>query len=479
MKTGRKEAGAAMLLALAGIQGVAAQQVPGQPAPGESLEQRLERQEQALRVLQRRLEIQDDAAAAAQAGAPQVRASATRFSIASADGGNSIRLRGVLHADGRQVNGDAVPATADTFLLRRVRPTIEGSFGGLFGFRFTPDFAGGRTIILDAYATARFVPGVTLQVGKFKVPVGLERIQSASDIRFIERGFPTSLLPNRDLGVQLSGEGAGGALNWSVGYFNGVTDGGSSDGGTPADAETDTRGDWAGRVFVQPFLATDLLALRGLGIGLGATWVDVGGVAATPKLPAIRTPGQQSFFAYRGNSAAAGAASNATYADGRRLRLTPQLHYVHGRFALLGEYAQVSQDLARDVTGGTRADRITHSAWQAQFSWFLTGEAQAFRGITPASTYRSGQPGWGAFEVVARVQQLDIDDAVFEGGAGSFANPATAASKASAAGVGLNWYPHNSVKLSVNYERTRFEGGAASGDRGDENALLTRFAINF
>src|SRR5690606_9011509 len=120
-------------------------------APGESLEQRLERQEQALRVLQRRLEIQDDAAAAAQAGAPQVRASATRFSIASADGGNSIRLRGVLHADGRQVNGDAVPATADTFLLRRVRPTFEGSFGGLFGFRFTPDFAGGRTIILDAY----------------------------------------------------------------------------------------------------------------------------------------------------------------------------------------------------------------------------------------------------------------------------------------------------------------------------------------
>src|SRR5690606_22248449 len=183
--------------------------------------------------------------------------------------------------------------------MRSLRPRTPSCCAGRVGLRCRPDLAGGRTSSLDAYATARFVPGVTLQVGKFKVPVGLERIQSASDIRFIERGFPTSLLPNRDLGVQLSGEGAGGALDWAVGYFNGVTDGGSSDGGTPADAETDTRGDWAGRVFVQPFLATDLLALRGLGIGLGATWVDVGGVAATPKLPAIRTPGQQSFFAYR------------------------------------------------------------------------------------------------------------------------------------------------------------------------------------
>ena len=43
--------------------------------------------------------------------------------------------------------------------------------------------------------------GRSLTAGKFKVPVGLERLESATDIRFIERGFPTSLVPNRDLGV--------------------------------------------------------------------------------------------------------------------------------------------------------------------------------------------------------------------------------------------------------------------------------------
>lgn len=463
-------------LAVAGWTGLAVAQQGGAP----ELEQRLAQQEQALAVLQRRLEMQEEAAASAQASAPQVRATASRFSLASADGSNSIRLRGVLHADARLIDGGAaVPANADTFILRRVRPTIEGTFGGLFDYRFTPDFAGGRTIILDAYAVARLQPWLALQVGKFKVPVGLERIQSAADIRFIERGFPTSLLPNRDLGAQLSGDLAGGAVNWSLGYFNGVTDGGSSDGGTPADAETDTAGDWAGRVFVQPFLNAPNVAWRGLGIGVGATWVDVDGSSALPQLAGYRTPGQVSFFSWRGNNAATPAPNNATYADGRRLRLTPQVHYYRGRFGVLGEYARVDQDVSRASGGATRSERLRNTAWQTQFSWFLTGEAEGFRGFSPDSTYRVGQPGWGAFELVARVQQLDIDDDAFSGGADSFANPATAASKASSFGVGLNWYPHNSVKLSVNYDRTRFDGGAAAGDRPDENTVFTRFAINF
>ena len=63
-----------------------------------------------------------------------------------------------------------------------------------------------------------------LTAGKFKVPVGLERLQSATDIRFIERAFPTSLVPNRDLGLSFGGDAAGGVVNYSFGYFNGVSD---------------------------------------------------------------------------------------------------------------------------------------------------------------------------------------------------------------------------------------------------------------
>ena len=87
-----------------------------------------------------------------------------------------------------------------------MRPTFEGTFNNIYDFRFTPDFAGGRTIILDAFVAARLKPWAVVTAGKFKVPVGLERLVSATDLRFIERAFPTSLVPNRDLGLQFGGD---------------------------------------------------------------------------------------------------------------------------------------------------------------------------------------------------------------------------------------------------------------------------------
>lgn len=450
---------------------------------GESTGQ-LETQQQHIRVLERKLELNDEAARAAAASTPVVKAGPKGFSIASRDGENVLKLRGLLHFDGRHFLDDNTAETADAFLLRRVRPTIEGTLNGIYDFRFTPDFAGGKTIILDAWLAARIKPWAVVTAGKFKVPVGLERFASSGDLRFIERGFPTSLLPNRDLGVQLGGDLAGGAFNYSFGYFNGVSDGTSTDSNTPtADAENDTRGDWAARVFFKPFLNSDNFALRGLGFGIGGTYVDSTGNSTTSLLPGYRTPGQQSFFSYRSTTAAAGTTPvvNGTFADGERLRITPQAYYYLNSFRVLGEYAQVSQDVTRVTpTAGTRSASLDNTAWQVQLAWFLTGEDQAFKGFTPSSVFSLADHTWGAFELVARYHELDIDDDAFTGGADSFANPASAASKASAWGVGVNWYLNQNYKWSLNYDVTSFDGGAADGaDRPDEKALFTRFGVNF
>src|SRR5688572_16330340 len=109
------------------------------------LRERLDAQEQKIRILERKLELTEEAAKAAAPTTPIVRASPQQgFRIQSADGANIARLRGVLHFDGRYFPDDATPATADTWILRRVRPTLEGTFNNIYDFRFTPDFAGGR-----------------------------------------------------------------------------------------------------------------------------------------------------------------------------------------------------------------------------------------------------------------------------------------------------------------------------------------------
>ncbi|HWJ04632.1 MAG TPA: porin [Steroidobacteraceae bacterium] len=439
----------------------------------EELLQRIDELSQKVLVLERKLEIQDETTQAAVKSTPVVKASPRGFSIESADKQNVVKLRGTLHFDGRHFQDDATPETADTWLLRRVRPTIEGTLGGIYDFRFTPDFAGGRTIILDAFAAARFQPWLTVTAGKFKVPVGLERLQSANDMRFVERAFPTSLLPNRDLGVSIGGDLFGGALNYSVGYYNGVTDGGSSDG--IGDVDTDTAGDYAARVYLTPFANSESFALRGLGFGIAGTINSVSGDAANPLLASYRTPGQQTFFRYRTNS----TATPGPYADGERLRWTPQAYYSIGRFGLLGEYAVVEQDISRATTAGLRSDTVETTAWQIAAHWFLTGEEQSFKGFKPNSVFAPQNGTWGAWELVARYHELEISDEAFAGGSASFADPLTNPRKASAYGIGLNWYLNDNLKWVLNYEKTAFDGGAATGDRPDEEAILTRVAVGF
>ena len=189
--------------------------VQADPTNAELL-QKIEELSQKVLVLERKLEVQDEATKTAATTAPVVKASSRGFSIASADNKNQLKLRGVMHVDGRFFASEDPEGVKDTWQATRVRPIVEGTLGGIYDFRFTPDFGQGRTVIQDAYVTARFQPAFQVTAGKFKAPVGLERLQSATDIRFVSRAFPTSLAPNRDIGLQVAGNVLGDRLNYAV-----------------------------------------------------------------------------------------------------------------------------------------------------------------------------------------------------------------------------------------------------------------------
>src|SRR5262245_57615398 len=82
----------------------------------EELLQRIEQQDQAIKVLERKLELQEEATKTTVASQPQVTASEKGFSLVSADSANRIRLRGTLHIDGRSMLSDEADLP-DTFQI--------------------------------------------------------------------------------------------------------------------------------------------------------------------------------------------------------------------------------------------------------------------------------------------------------------------------------------------------------------------------
>jgi phosphate-selective porin OprO/OprP len=405
-----------------------------------------------------------------------VKAGPAGFSFASADNANVIRFRGNLAIDGRWFMDHGTPESADTFLFRKVRPIIEGTIDNDYDFRFTPEFAGGKSIILEAFATARLLPWLAVQAGKFKGPVGLERLQPDQYNRFMELGLPSALVPNRDLGIEIGGDILGGTFGYAIGVFDGVIDGSSTDSNPNPDADSSNgKKDTEGRVFTQPFVNSGVPALKGLGFGVAGSYAKEQGTATATLLPSYKTAGgQNTFFSYR-------TGTTATYADGTRSRLTPQAYYYVGSFGALAEYVKTEQEVSRQVTTTTkRSGRVDNSAYQLLLSYFLTGERATYNSFTPLSTFQMGAPGWGAWELAARYSELTVGSEAFFGGAQSFADPAAAARRASAWAVGINWWLNANVKWVLDYEVTRFAGGAAGGgDRPDERALTTRFALTF
>ncbi len=501
----------------------------------EELRALVQQLEQKVKVIDRKSELAEEAAAAKKKETPVVKAGASGFSFASADGKNEIKFRGLLQADHRQftegandvrartndragtLDADGFHDAEDSSLLRRVRPTIEGKVNGKYGFRFTPEFAGGSASAVDAYVEANFDPAFNIRAGKQKSVVGLERLQGGGDIKFIERSYVTNaILPNRDLGVTALGTVLNNKLDYAFGVVNGVADGGNISTGTEYNGERE----YTGRLFASPFKDQDSV-LAGLSFGIGGTYTDYRGDknlnftdtssadSTRNGLPSYVTEGQQTFFRY----------NSGIIADGQRIRWSPQGSYYLGPLGIIAEYARVSQDVSK-ASGGSSgggsgsntlvlADsnkKLNHDAWSIGVSYLITGEDASFKGVKPKNDFDFDKGNWGAWELVARYSEINLDKDTFKNangqyakdGAGStdaYADLTKSAQAAKTWTAGVNWYLNQNTKFAINYAQTSFDGGAyVNGgigdvtpvadkrnvkDRPDEKAILARFQVAF
>jgi phosphate-selective porin OprO/OprP len=373
------------------------------------------------------------------------------FILQSGNGDYRLVVGMVGQMDGRFSLDEPTPII-NTFTIRKLRPTFSGRIARYFDFKFMPDFGNGTAVVQDAYFDVRFSPAFRVRAGKDKTPVGYELLVGDAFLLFPERSIATSLVPNRDIGVQVQGDLAAGKLFYAGGVFNGVPDGSSA----TTELDTNNGKDLAGRIVVQPFRST--AASPGPLAGLG---FQIGGSAGrqTGAVPAFRTSVGHTYFSYA-----------ATAADGDRRRVSPAIFYYYKAFGAFGEYMRSTQDVVKNGL----VQNVTNHAWDLTGSYVLTGETGADRGVRPRNNLDPPTGRWGALQLVARYAELHIDEAVF---AADLAAPG-ASRKAQSFTVGANWYPAAFIKYYATFERTIFDGDA-DGARPAENVILFRAQVAF
>ncbi|MFT3782632.1 MAG: porin [Nibricoccus sp.] len=437
----------------------------------QTLRNQIQQLDQKLKVIERKQEIKDEDAATAAKTAPKIALSDKGFSFSSADGANVVKIRGLIQADSRLFFGDnGGTLVNNSFVLRRARLISEGTFAKIYSFQLVPEFGGGSSgtattpSILDANIGVAINKAFQLKFGKFKVPVGLELLQSDSWTYFNERSLVTNLVPNRDVGVQASGDLFKGTVNYAVGVFGGV-----ADGGTSGNSDFDNEKDVAARIFATPFKNNAGSAVQGLSFGVAGS---VGREKTTAgRASQYRTDGQQTFFSYL----------SSVVADGQSWRVSPQFDYRNGSLGVSGEYVLSVVNVRPSATGAKT--ELRNKAWQISTGYVLTGEDSSYNGVVPKTNFDFAAGTWGAFEVAARYARLNVDSNAFP----TFADSKLSAQEAGAVGVGLNWYLSKTVRFTFDYYQTKFDfaTNVASTSttpqqlRQDEKAFITRFQLSF
>lgn len=338
---------------------------------------------------------------------------------AAQDGGPSVEWGGRLHAHARLFPGATADEAPTAFLLRRARLEAAVAVWPGVTVYLEPELGENDVELTDGYAEWAPPGGGFVRVGRFKSPGVRESVASSNARWFAERAFPTALTPRRDLGLAAGWAGRHAAVE--AGVFNGVPDGASEFG------DADGYKDGAARVTV---------ALPG-GVSAGR-----GGARGTPEssgLADYETPSDRPLLTF----------DDGVRADGRRLRLAPDLAWEGRRLALRAEAALATHRVARPDGAHVH---LAHRAWQVAGAWAWGGRPRV-DGHTVDRPADAGGPG--AVVVAARVHGLALD-----GEALVLAEPGSTR-RATAVGVSAFWMPRRGSRLGATAEHVVADGLAA------------------
>lgn len=392
----------------------------------------------------------------------QVKLNSKGLQFQTADKQFKFQIGGRIHADATfhgndrsLVDNNGNPTEAkDGTELRRARMHFKGLLWDDFKFQTEVDFADEGVQIKDMFVQYLGIDWLELTVGNQKQAISMELQESSNDIMFTERsGIAALSAPfDRAIGINLKTKGH----DWSAQI------GAYGDGPKKNDTADEGWGTSARATYAPINTETDVIHLGAYG--------------------GFREPneaGQQL------NKASTFSLSHeASHMSSLKLSNTHSINKVksytlagleaaamHGPFSVQAEYARAWVDVQENTTTDNTLD---FDAWYVQAGWTLTGESRSYKGSDgefkrlKADKHFSLKEGggWGAVELAARYDKLDLNSDTVDGGTQS------------AVTVALNWYLNDNLRLMADYRRAfDVDGSTTTHDNGDQPEDIDMFTL--
>ncbi|SEQ44212.1 OprO/OprP family phosphate-selective porin [Nitrosomonas ureae] len=396
--------------------------------------------------------------------------------------------------------------------IRRARLGVEGTFYRIWDYKFEFDFSRGNgsvgSGITDAFVRLNHTDALSYKIGSFKEPFSLEEAASNRFLTFIERHMSVnSFVDNPN--TYKTGIGANYAVTRfqtglafqtePIGAWSAASTSVNANGNQSRNnGSGDTGWQGIGRVSGRPWMEDETKFLH-VGISAGHTAVNTQYRADGTMVGEGSNGGGggMSFFAFpgtnvdRSNILNTGNLSTGALNDPNRREISSYDRYGAEAWFVHGPFSAQAEFLRTNINGiGYDGEHLT--GYYGFVSYFLTGESKAYHvrngaanRIRPNRPFQWNGSGWGAFELAAGYDYIDMNSGVIRGG------------RADMVRFGFNWYPHSNVKfqanvihmLDINTARTPitntdgFSGGAGARtngwNNGDLSAFLTQWTIDF
>lgn len=374
--------------------------------------------------------------------------------------------------------------------FRRARLRIDGTMYEQHEFAIEYDFVNSQRIVApagtsdfdvtaftDAWWQLKEIPFFgNIRIGNQKEAIGFEHLVSSRFLPFMERSYNQDAFYGGSFngftpGISAFDKFAEDTATWNIGLYKPVNN---------VFAVNAWDGDWAVTGRVTKLLRYEAEGADLIHVGLGARHAtSVQNRVRFRTRDAIRS-GISAQWPIPADS------SNLFARDGQMI--DPELAIVRGPWTVQAEYLASWTNDATSVAGapgvvaGVHADQVFYHGGYVQAFYFLTGEHDnyslergAFDRVKPRTNFfwlrnddGTQATGWGAWQVGARYNYLDLNDSGINGGE---LHNFTA---------GLNWFWNPNLKMQFNYIATH-RNSAVAGGAGDAwiNGAGMRLAHDF